>query len=411
LALTWLSFAAMPVYSADPPPVAEAPHVAAVPDAPTVVKAPGVPGGEITLVNRDQLRVGAGTKRVALPRQMRLEIRETIAIPESFDWTKGHTVPFPLLGNDRKGNCFYVAGCKIIIAANANATGKAVTFTTNEVVNRYLQMSPRDQGLNDNQMMPEMKSGLIGPNGPHKIVDYAVVSSTDLKALKACQYLFGPTIYTFSVPPGLVQNAKPGVLWDTQRGASNEGHAVILSEAKPNGNFSLETWGFNPPVEVTPRFIANNDPESLAIFTLEWFDAKGYAPNKLHYVTLAPVWESMTGGRLPPSPFPPPVGPTPPVPTPPIPAGTINLSMKDLNADALERLKPTGITTLNVTIGYGAPAVQDVPPSPMPSPMPSPNVPPFRAPQYCPNGVCPLNQPAAPARQRFEPFGGIFRRN
>lgn len=80
-------------------------------------------------------------------------------------------------------------------------------------------------------------------------------------------------------------------------------------------------WGLNPPVRLTQAGLESSDPEIIVCFSFEWFDPKtGYAPNGLHYVELASVWQQLGGRQLPANPYPPPVGPNPPVPpTPPTP--------------------------------------------------------------------------------------------
>jgi hypothetical protein len=386
---------------------------------PIVVKVEGVQPGEITLVDRDQLRVGSGTKRFSLDKKMRVALESAFTAPETFDWTKGNTIKFPMLGNDQYGDCYLVALCKLYIAMNANATGKDVLadFPVDKVVKRYLQLSGGDNGLSDSEIFPEAKNGTLGPNGPHKILDYAVVSSTDMVALSLTQFAFGPTLYTFAVPKSVMQNIKPGVLWDTQTGNVIGGHAVLLTGRKKNGNFSLQTWGLNPPVEVTPRFLANNDPECIATFSLEWFNEKGYAPNGFHYETLAPLWTSLTGGRLPASPFPPPVGPTPPVPPAPTPAGTLNFSITDLTPEAQVRLKSSGVTSFNIQLGFGAPPAPNPAPTLMPPPNPNPNpsptpTPPTPTPTPAPSPGCVggnCQQVEQQVDTRWKPFGGLFR--
>lgn len=274
----------------------------------------------IKLVDRDQLRVGPDAKHVALRKSMRVAT-ETGALetPTEFDYSKKDTIDFPILGNNRYGCCFYSAVAHQIQAFTACATDTLTTFSESALIARYLAISRGDNGLSDDQIFPEYKSGIIGPKGPYTILDYAVVSSTDFTAVDTCLYNFGPVLYTFAVPRTLMQNPKPGMQWDTQSGNYVGGHAILLT-GKRGGKYDGQTWGFKPGVHISTKFIHANDPEIIATFSLHWFNPKtGLAPNGLHYVTLAAMWTQTTGGKLPPNPFPPPVTPTPPIPVPPTP--------------------------------------------------------------------------------------------
>lgn len=278
------------------------------------------PNGRVVLVKRDQLRAGPSTARIALNQRMRASLeRKTIDVPKVWDWTKAHTIEFPILGNNQVGDCYYVALCHLVQAWTGN-NGIVTHFDANKVMSRYRVLSGGDNGLGDSDVFPEFKRGIIGPDGPHKILDYATVSPTDSTAIALTQWAFGPHLYTCALLDTWLANAQPGALW-TDKGTPDPyaGHAILLTAKNAKGNYSLETWGFNPPIEITPAGIMKSEPELISCFSLEWFNAKGYAPNGLHYTTLAPLWTSVTGHILPVSPFPSPDGPGPVVPPTPDP--------------------------------------------------------------------------------------------
>lgn len=284
------------------------------PDKPVQVDAPGVPGGKVTLVPRDQLRAGPGTKTARLPHPMRAAINKgepaagAVVAPKAWDWvTKdGKQVKLPLYGNNQYGDCYYVTLVKEFIIFQWQVQGTQLSFDEKALVNRYLQVAGGDNGMYDAQAFKEIKGGVIGPNGPHKAIDVLIVPATDKAALDLTGWAFGPHMFTFTVYSNFSQNAKPGATFTSSSGRVLGGHAVPLSGKKANGNWQLETWGMQPSIEVSPSWVAGVDPEFISVFSLEWFDAKGFAPNGLHYTVLAPMWNSM-GGNVPvPGPFPPP---------------------------------------------------------------------------------------------------------
>jgi hypothetical protein len=186
--------------------------------------------------------------------------------------------------------------------------GKPITFSETAVVNRYLQIAGGDNGLGDTQALPEWQGGIVGPSGPYKIVDYMVVDFSNDAAVQLAQYCFGGTVLTVSLLDTWLSNPQPGDTWDAG-GTPNpaDGHAIYLNGW--NGKtYTLQTWAFNPPIQLTPAGLKAADPEVVTVFSMDWFNAQGYAPNGLHYTVLAPLWVQLGGNQLPPSPFPPPTG-------------------------------------------------------------------------------------------------------
>lgn len=291
---------------------------------PIPVPAPNVPGGKVVLVPRDQLRAGPGAKTARLHPNVRAAAKSgAIPIPASWDWTKGDSISFPLLGNDQYGDCYYVALCHLVQAYTSLATGSPTTFDQGEVISRYLQLSGGNNGLSDSDVFPEFKSGVLGPNGPHKILDYMIVPSTDKVAIDTTGYLFGPHAFTFTVYSNFM-DVGPGTVLSTNSGGVQGGHAVTMNGRDALGRQRIQTWGISPSVLATDKWVSGVDPEFVTFFSLEWFNSAGYAPNGQHYNVLASLWNSL-GGHVPAvGPFPPPgpnppTPPIPPIPTPPVP--------------------------------------------------------------------------------------------
>lgn len=286
----------------------------------------------VVVVDREQLRVKHRVHTLSVPNHLKGVIASLPPVPATFDWTKGNTIPFPMDGNDQVGNCYYVAMDKIIRTLRG-MRGADVSFDVNKLIARYRKLSGGDNGLSDYDVFGqnhngEFYGGIVGPNGPYKILDHLMVKPTDAAGIAAAQYYFGATIYTAALCDEWLNNARPGALWDRGRSNPNAGHAIILNGRNDKGNWKLQTWGLNPPIELTQAGLESADPEVIVCFSLEWFDPKtGLAPNGMHYVDLASLWVTLGGRALPPNPFPapgptpnPPVPPTPPAPpTPPTP--------------------------------------------------------------------------------------------
>lgn len=275
-------------------------------------------GKQVRLVPRDSLRRRRPCRTLCVPFHLKgvWAASPLPAPPMVQDWTRGNTLSFPILGNDQYGDCYYAEMCHHSQTMTGNA-GSEDTFNTADVVKAYLALSGGDNGLSTDMAMGEWKKGLVG--GPHRILDDMAVNPKDLAAMQLAINLFGGVAFTLGIPDPWLSNPKPGDIWDSGSGVQaddNNGHAVLLNGYGPKG-FTLQTWGFNPPVTITPAGVAVCDPEATVVFSLDWFDATGRAPNGYSYDQLAQWWQQLGGNALPPFTPPAPVPPPGPVPTPP----------------------------------------------------------------------------------------------
>jgi hypothetical protein len=172
-----------------------------------------------------------------------------------------------------------------------------------------------------------------------------------LNTIKLATQLFGPPMWTCSLLDTWENKTAPGDLWDDVGNVDpNGGHAMVFGSVDPNGQMQTKTWGIEPSIQVTYKGFLKAQPEIIFCFSPLWFNAAGYAPNGLHYTTLAGYWVAMGGAALPPSPFP---GPAPP------PIVTITLSPSTLLAATvgtpyLQTITASGGTapyTFSVTAG------------------------------------------------------------
>lgn len=276
-------------------------------------------GRAVKLHPHSQIRRQKPCRTLVVPRHLK-GVTPLPTPPAVIDYSKGNTLAFPIDGNDQYGDCWYAAGCHGSNAMTGNVGGAEDYFDEKAIVTSYLRLSGGDNGLSTDQMMGEWKKGLCG--GPHKIIDDMSVNPTDTQAMALALWLFGGIGFTLGIPDAWLSDPKPGDIWDGGPGVSANdanGHAVWFTGKNGNG-FQLQTWGFNPPVTITESGVRVCDPEATAVFSLDWFDSTGKAPNGFTYDQLASFWVQLGGNALPPSPFGPAPAPTPtPAPPPPAP--------------------------------------------------------------------------------------------
>lgn len=216
-------------------------------------------GKRITLVPRSQLRASSKAKRL-------VKAGRADGLPTApAKWSgksRSAGIDLPILGNDEYGDCFYAAICHII-QLWAGSVGGRVDYNADEVVKFYLALSGGDNGLSDDQALPELVRGPCGME-PHA-EDWAILDSTDPAYLSDIGYEFCGLLFTLAIPDTWLQVAEPGAVWDGGRGVRPDpmnGHAVILS-GRDDG-WDLETWGFDKPVHLTDSGVKVCDPEFIA---------------------------------------------------------------------------------------------------------------------------------------------------
>lgn len=275
-------------------------------------------GRTVVLVDRDRLRWRRHGRTFRVPAHLK-GLRSAPTPPASWDWGQG--LSYPILGNDQYGDCYYAAMCHGSQTWTGHSTGYEYQFDEQAVINRYLAISGGDNGLSDSDIEPEWKGGIVGPGGPRKVLDFLTIDPADANAHALACWAFGGNVYTAALPDAWVVNPQPGDVWDVAAPDQSNGHAMWQTGRDGSGRWVTQTWGFTPPIAVTQAGLAGSDPELLAVFSLDWFNAAGVAPNGMDYADLAALWVQCGGAALPPSPFgppPPTPGPTPP-PPPPVP--------------------------------------------------------------------------------------------
>ncbi len=276
-------------------------------------------GHGVVFVPREQLRCKPDTKRMVAPHFGAVPIPD---FPLPINYTKGNSIALPILGNDQVGDCFYAAAAHAVQVWAANA-GTPVTFNTQQVIARYEAISGGDNGLSDSDIFPEWIKGIVGPNGPHKILDWMTVNVNDDAAINVALGNFGGLLYTAALPDAWVSDPRPGDTWDAAAPDQQNGHAMFLPARNTDLSFVDETWGFNPPIKLTKAGMLGSDPELIVTFSLEHFTAAGVSLfTGKSYADMAALWVACGGKALPPSPF----GPPPPPPPGPTPTALISLA-------------------------------------------------------------------------------------
>lgn len=270
------------------------------------INVPGI--GNIVLVDREQLRFKSHGRVFSTPRGLRSVMAQIPPVPATWDFSKGEAIKYPILGNNRYGDCYYAAILHYVQTMTGQF-GSEATFSEQAVIARYLQLSGGDNGLGDGDVFPEWKNGLLGPNGPHKILDELTVDVHDQTAVDLAGWAFCGNLWTCAIPSNWINSASPGAVWDTSNGDVKGGHAMHWT-GKRQGNYDVRTWGISPPVEVTYRGMLSADSELPVVFSLEMFDpTTGLSHIGATYDMHATLWKNMGGKDLPPSPFPPPPQP------------------------------------------------------------------------------------------------------
>ena len=263
-----------------------------------------VPGiGPIVLVDREQLRFKLHGRQLAIPYHLKKLMQEVPPPPAAFDLSKSEQIVFPILGNNKYGDCFYAAVAHIAQCWTGNA-GTECQFDENQLTKRYLQIAGGDNGLDDGTIFPEFMAGIVGPNGPRKILQEFTIDPKDEATATLCMWAFCGLVWTCSLPGGWANNAKPGAIWDEHGGSPVGGHAMILTGKNPKG-YDLRTWGVSPPPILTQKGLLSADPELVVCISMDMFSPAGVAPCGANYDQISALLVTLGGKPLPPNPFPP----------------------------------------------------------------------------------------------------------
>lgn len=284
-------------------------------------------GRRVALVPRSQLRASPGAKRTRKPK------KGTVApppCPPSWDNSSGEKLSYQCYCNgppwpDPLGDCYYEAG----IHGSSNWTGNSGTefiADPNAVAARYLALSGGDNGLSDSDMMPEWLSGIVGPDGPRKILDWMVVSAAPgTEQWRQLMWMFGGFIWTCSLCEEWLDDDSAGAVWDAGTPDPDAGHAMFeTGRHGATGLTDTRTWGITPPIQVTDAGYESADSEFIVLFSTDQFNPTTAQSvfSGMSWEDMRSYWISIGGKDVGPSPFiNPPLPPLPPLPPPPAGSG------------------------------------------------------------------------------------------
>jgi hypothetical protein len=326
-------------------------------------------GRRIALVARSQLRAAPAAKRTRKPKK---GAPTPPTNPPAWDNSHGEKVTYQCYCNgppwpNPVGDCYYEAAIHGSSNWTANS-GAEFIADANAVASRYLVISGGDNGLSDGDMMPEWMSGIVGPNGPRRILDWMVVSAAPGSAQwQQLMWMFGGLIWTCSLCDEWLQDDSPGAVWDAGTPDPEAGHAMFeTGRHSTTGPTDTRTWGITPPIQVTDAGYESADSEFIVLFSADQFNpSTGISVfSGMSWEESRQYWMAIGGKDVGPSPFTPPA-PPPPVP-PPLPP-------------PLAPWSGTLIYSEGVLVGIGGPAAP-LPPTPPAPAVPVPVSPPVGIP-------------------------------
>lgn len=272
----------------------------------------------VKLMNRDAIRRGHPMRSIAPKGPL-----PTATLPinwyQSFD--------FPMLGNDQYGDCMYAAACHGDQTFTGN-NGKESAFDEATVISYYKKLSGGDNGLDEGQLVGEWEKGLCG-EPTAKILDALDFDPTNDDLLNLIVQMFGGFIFMLDVPNKWISefDGSGDTIWDAPASPNPlNGHGVWINGVDTNGNKKIQTWGSS--VWMTPEGLKSCDPSAFVVWSNNWFNAEGKAPNGHTHDDLAALWVQLGGKQIPPfvppgpDPNPNPIPPTPPPGPPPTPPVT-----------------------------------------------------------------------------------------
>jgi hypothetical protein len=148
------------------------------------------------------------------------------------------TVLFPMLGNDKVGDCTFAAVGHLETMYNGLLGVKKIP-TTEDTLNEYYAFTHGlDTGANELDVMKKLKKkGILG----EKSLGYGSVDVKNHKEVQQVIWLFGGIYIGFNVQANAISDFNKRVPW-TPGVLTNDGHAVDVIDYDPTMLNSL-TWG------------------------------------------------------------------------------------------------------------------------------------------------------------------------
>ncbi len=187
------------------------------------------------------------------PRTLKLETYTTPdlpAPPDTVDWMR-KVDTWPMLGNNRMGNCVWVSTAHLVQGWTAYAAGTPVLIPESEVVAAYSRVTGYDPatGAHDNgtRSLDALNYWRKTGVGGRKIVAYVKVDHRNDDSVKSAINLFGGVYIAAQLPRAAQTQFRDRKTWTPTGGASGRrgswgGHAMHLGGYGKTG-VVVSTWG------------------------------------------------------------------------------------------------------------------------------------------------------------------------
>jgi len=219
---------------------------------------------------------------------------------------------YPMYANDHLGDCVEAGLGHQVGQYTRVSSGTEVLFSDDQIIAAYSAITgytPGDENTDEGTYTQDAmtwwrKTGLEG----HKIVLFASIRLTDVKALKQAIWAFGGVGIGFNFPAYAMDQFNAGQPWDVQRqNAQIEGGHYVLATGYDEKYLNVKTWGAEQ--EMSWAFLAKYADEAWVVLTEEMVGAAGSFLPGVDLYGLGEDFSQLTGQS---NPFPEPA----PAPTP-----------------------------------------------------------------------------------------------
>lgn len=231
------------------------------------------------------------------PRTLRLSsytTDELPAPPAKLSWM-GKITEWPVLGNDRVGDCVLVSCAHKVQTWTAYSRGAEVLVPERDVIAAYSAITgydprrtapdgsnPTDNGT---QSLAAMKYWRSTGIGGHQIAAYMKLDHTDLAEVRTAMNLFGGVYIAAQLPLAASDQFRARKPWTVTRGSRGRrgswgGHAMHCGAYNATG-FETATWGRRQ--RMTLGWWNTYVAEAFVAISDDWLDAPAVGRNPLGF--------------------------------------------------------------------------------------------------------------------------------
>jgi hypothetical protein len=212
-----------------------------------------------------------------------LQVGALPKIPESQSWI-GKVRNWPMMGNDKIGDCTCAAAGHLIEEWTACSRDKAVILSNTQIIAAYSAITGYNPktGQHDNGAveLDVLKYWRATGFSGHKILSFVALEPKNLDHIRASVFIFGGCYIGLQLPT----SAQTQSVWGVPPGGANGpgapgswgGHAVPVVAYDPQG-LTVVTWGALK--RMTWGFWNAYCDEAYAIVSNDWVNTKDVASN------------------------------------------------------------------------------------------------------------------------------------